>query len=311
MKNNKLIGFIFGVILIAVVSYALKAGIFKRTTQSNAQNKKIQVVASFYPLYFFASQIGGDKVEVANITPAGAEPHDYEPSTQDIAHIEKASVLILNGGGLEAWGDKVQEDLRDKNVNIVVAADGLVTQEVQEEGESMKDPHVWLDPVLAKKEVQKITQAFVKVDPANTTLYQANAKTLENKLDSLNQSFKTGLQSCQQENIVTSHAAFGYIASRYGLKQVSISGLSPDQEPSPKQLADVAKFAKENNVKYIFFETLISPKLSETIAKEVGAKTIVLNPLEGLTSDEQSAGKDYLSIQQDNLASLRVALECK
>lgn len=311
MKNNKLIAFIFGIILIVVISYALKAGIFNRTTPPTSQSKKVQVVASFYPLYFFASQIGGDKADVANITPAGAEPHDYEPSTQDIAHIEKASILILNGGQLEAWGDKVKEDLNGKNVEVVTAADGLANQDVQEEGELMKDPHVWLDPVLAKKEVQKIVKAFVKVDPANTVFYEANEKGLENKLDSLDQSFKTGLQDCQQKNIVTSHAAFGYIASRYGLKQVPISGLSPDQEPSPKQLADVAQFARANKVKYIFFETLISPKLSETIAKEVGAKTIVFNPLEGLTSDEQAAGKDYLSIQQDNLASLRVALECK
>ncbi|MFH0863717.1 MAG: zinc ABC transporter substrate-binding protein [Candidatus Gottesmanbacteria bacterium] len=311
MKNNKLIAFILGVILIAFVSFALNVGFFKRTNQPASKNKKIQVVASFYPLYFFASQIGGDKVDVANITPSGAEPHDYEPSTQDIAHIERASILILNGGQLEAWGDKVKEDLKSKNVEVVTAADGLVTQNVQEEGQLMKDPHVWLDPVLAKNEVQKITQAFIKVDQTNITFYQANEKSLESKLDLLDQSFKAGLQDCQQKNIVTSHAAFGYVASRYGLNQVPISGLSPDQEPSPKQLADVAQFAKTNNVKYIFFETLISPKLSETIAKEVGAKTIVFNPLEGLTSDEQSAGKDYLSIQQDNLANLRVALECK
>jgi zinc transport system substrate-binding protein len=311
MKNNKLIAFILGIILIAVATYILKAGVFKKTTQPTSQSKKIQVVASFYPLYYFASQIGGNKVEVANITPPGAEPHDYEPTTQDIAHIEKTSILILNGGQLEAWGDKIKEDLKGKNVEIVIAADGLVTQDVQEEGQLMKDPHVWLDPVLAKKEAQNITRAFIKVAPENTAFYEANEKSLETKLDSLDLAFKVGLKDCQQNNIVTSHAAFGYIASRYGLKQVSISGLSPDQEPSPKQLADVAKFAKANNVKYIFFETLISPKLSETIAKEVGAKTIVFNPLEGLTHDEETAGKDYLSIQKDNLASLRVALECK
>ncbi len=311
MKNNKLIAFVLGIILIAMVSYALKAGIFKRTTPPTSQDKKVQVVTSFYPLYFFASQIGGDKAEVANITPAGAEPHDYEPSTQDIAHMENASVLVLNGGGLEAWGEKIKENLRNSNVEIVNAADGLVTQEVEEEGEVIKDPHVWLDPVLAKKEAQKIAQAFIKVDPANKSFYENNEKSLENKLDSLDSSFRTGLQVCQQTNIVTSHAAFGYLASRYGLKQVSITGISPDQEPSPKELGDVAKFAKENNVKYIFFETLISPKLSETIAKEVGAKTIVFNPLEGLTTEEISSGKDYFSVQRENLASLRTALECK
>lgn len=311
MKNNKLIAITIGVILIAVISYSMNLGIFKRTTLPSSQSEKIQVVTSFYPLYFMASQIGDDKAEVANITPSGAEPHDYEPSTQDITRIEQSAILILNGGQLETWGDKVKDNLRNKNVEIVTAADGLITQEVEEEGEMIKDPHVWLDPVLAKKEALTIAQAFIKVDPKNKGFYEANEKKLESQFDSLDAAFRIGLQDCQQRNIITSHSAFGYVASRYGLKQVSISGLSPDQEPSPKELAEVAKFAKDNNVKYIFFETLLSPKLSETIAKEVGAETLVFNPLEGLTQEEEDAGQDYFSVQAENLAHLRTALECK
>jgi zinc transport system substrate-binding protein len=311
MKYNKLIVFVFGAIFLIAASYTLGVSLFKKTSSSPSQNNKLQVVTSFYPLYFFASQIAGDKAEITNITPAGAEPHDYEPSTQDIARIERASILILNGGQLEVWGDNMKENLRNKNIEVVTAGEGLVTQEVEEEGEHIIDPHVWLDPVLAKKEVQKIAQAFIKVDSANKTFYESNEKNLENRLDSLDTLFKEELGECQQKNIVTSHAAFGYIAFRYGLKQVSISGLSPDQEPSPKKLAEVARFAKDNNIKYIFFETLIIPKLSETIAQEIGAKTLVFNPLEGLTKDDEDAGKDYFSIQQENLTNLRIALECK
>ena len=309
MNKNTLLIFILGFVFIGI-SYFRGVEIFKNNTQTKPGTEKLQVVASFYPLYYFASQIAGDKADVTNITPAGAEPHDYEPSTQDIGRIEKSSILIINGGQLEAWGDKIKEDLQSKNIEVVTATEGLVTQEFEEE-ELIKDPHVWLDPVLAKKEVEKIAQAFIKVDPVNKTFYESNEINLENKLGSLDKSFKEGLRDCQQKNIVTSHAAFRYIASRYGLIQISISGLSPDQEPSPKQLAEVTRFARTNNVKYIFFETLISPKLSETIAKEIGAKTLVFNPLEGLTKDDEAVGKDYLSVQQENLASLRVALECK
>lgn len=274
-------------------------------------SEKLQIVTSFYPLYYFTTQIAGDKANVSNVTPAGAEPHDYEPSTQDIASMEKASIIVLNGGQLEAWGDKIKENIKNKPIEVVVASEGLITQEVEMEGKVIKDPHIWLDPVLAQQEVHKIVEALTKVDPKNSEYYKNNETVLIKKLHSLDTAFKDGLKECTQKNIVTSHAAFGYIASRYGLRQLSISGLSPDEEPSAKQLAEVSVFAKQNNIKYIFFETLISPKLSETIAREIGAKTIVFNPLEGLTKDEVSEGKDYFSVQKDNLTNLRTALECK
>jgi len=271
---------------------------------------KIQVTASFYPLYFFAGQIGGDKVNVINITPAGAEPHDYEPTAQDIAQMENSKLLVLNGA-LEPWGDNIKQNLNSKNTVIVTVGDGIINQQVLEEGKKITDPHIWQSPLLAKKIVDKITDGFIKIDPANKDYYQFNANALKVKLDELDQQYKQKLANCAQKNIITSHAAFGYLATAYGLNQVPIAGLSPDAEPSSQQLADIVKFAKANNVKYIFFESLVSPKLSDTIASEVGAKTLVLNPIEGLTNEEIAQGQNYFTKMQDNLANLQIALQCK
>jgi zinc transport system substrate-binding protein len=296
MKNKFLI-LLTLIVIIAGGFYLAKRNV------APTNNGKLQITASFYPLYFFATQIGGDKADVKNITPAAAEPHDYDPTTQDIARIEKSNLLILNGG-VEAWGDK------GTNVTIVTAADGLLTRKLVEEGKTAQDPHVWLNPQLAKVEVAKITQAFIKIDAANSSYYQANEKILDDKLDNLDGQYKAGLASCQNKDIITSHAAFAYMGSRYGLNQVAISGLSPDEEPSSQQLADVANFAKAHNVKYIFFESLISPKLSETVANEIGAKTLVLDPLEGISENDMQQGKNYFTVMAENLKNLQEALSC-
>ena len=310
MNKNVIIPFILGFIFIGVVSYFIKD--LGKPAQNTApvQAKKIQVVASFYPLYFFSSQIGGDRADITNIVPAGAEPHDYEPTAQDMAKMENSKLIVLNGGGLEAWGDNIKKNIDAKNTTIITAGEGLTTQQVTEGGETGTDPHVWLDPPLAEKMIDNISQGFMQADPANKAYYQANADTLKSKLVDLDTAYKQGLSNCQEKNIITSHAAFGYLATTYELKQVSIAGLSPDAEPSPSQLADVAKFAKDNNVKYIFFESLVSPKLSQTIATEVGAQTLVLNPIEGLTDEELAQGKNYLTVMQDNLTNLQTALQC-
>jgi len=307
--KNKWIYFIGGILLIAILSYILNIGIFKHSTGITENNKKLQVSASFYPLYFFSSQIGGDKASVQNITPAGSEPHDYEPTAQDVARIENGNMLVLNGG-VEAWGDKIKDNLKGKNVKIIVAGEGLLTKDLTENGEQMRDPHVWLNPQLAKKEAEKITEGYITIDPANTNYYKDNEKQLDNKLIQLDAEYKKGLANCQSKDIITSHTAFAYLADAYGLRQVSISGISPDEEPSPQQLADVADFAKKNSVKYIFFETLVSPKLSETIANEVGAKTLVLDPLEGISDEDRMQGKNYFTVMEENLKNLQTALEC-
>jgi len=279
------------------------------TKTSQHTGSSMGVATSFYPLYFFSSVIGGDKVSVTNITPAGAEPHDYEPTAQDIVMIQNSKILILNGN-VEPWAEKVKNNLAGKNVSIIVAGDELFTQTISEGGAVSPDPHIWLNPQLAKQEVLRILLAFQAADPSNSAYYATNANILSQKLDQLDAEFKTALSSCQQKDIVTSHDAFGYLASAYGLNQVAISGLSPDEEPSPRELVEVAKFARSKNIQYIFFESLVSPKLSETIAAEIGAKTLVLDPLEGISDADIKQGKDYFSVMRKNLSNLKIALQC-
>ncbi len=285
------------VLIVGTFLYIQRAG----DTGKISGKERIKVITSFYPLYYFATQVGGNNIEVRNLLPAGAEPHDHDPNTQDVALIEKSNLLIVNGVGFEPWIDELKDNLVNQNVKVVEVADGIATK---------TDPHIWLDPSLAKQEVEKIASALMVLDPDNEDKYQGNSINLQNRLESLNQEFQAALSSCKLKNIVTSHAAFGYLAAHYGLNQVSISGLSPDDEPSPRKLAEVAKFAKANNVKYIFFETLVSPRLSETVAAEIGAKTLVFNPLEGLTDEQQRNGQDYFTVQRENLLNLRTALEC-
>jgi zinc transport system substrate-binding protein len=270
----------------------------------------IRVEASIYPVFFFAQQIGSDQVAVRNVTPAGVQPHDYEPTAQDLAAIESARLFVLNGGGFEPWGDKIKQNLDPRRTVVVVAGEGLTTERLIENGENLIDPHVWLSPPLAKQMVHRIEQGFEQVDPNHARFYDSNRRTLDSQLDDLDGEYRRGLAHCATKDVTTSHAAFGYLATTYGLHQVPIFGLSPDAEPSPRQLANIASFAKQNRVTTIFFESLLSPKLSETIATEVGAKTMVLDPIEGLTSDDLAAGKTYFTAMRQNLANLRGALQC-
>ncbi len=302
---------IIGVIILVIGSilvYVRSTSFVQKQERNSAD--RISVVTSFYPLYFFAKEIASESADVYNITPSGAEPHEYEPTSQDIASIERSNLLILNGGGLETWGESITRNIDPNHTSIVVAGEGLITGTFAEEGKVVADPHIWLSPVLALQMVDRITQGFVRADPSNEALYLSNAEALKSRLVNLDSLYTQGLATCKEKNIITSHSAFGYLAQAYGLKQVSLAGLSPDAEPSAKELGDIATFAKENNVKYIFFESLTSPKLAETIAKEVGAQTLALNPIEGLTNEDISSGKDYFTEMEKNLINLKTALQC-
>lgn len=299
---------LFVVILILLVAGSIFALTKKQKKINN--NSRLQVTTSFYPMYFFASVIGGKKVQVTNITPAGAEPHDYEPTPQDITKIEMSKLLIMNGN-VEPWANKIKENLNGKNVQTITAGQDLTTLQIKENGILAIDPHVWLSPKRAKIESQKIATALISIDPSNSAYYQSNLTGLENDLDKIDASYKTNLQNCTLRSFVTSHAAFGYLSTDYNLTQIAISGLSPDAEPSLADLAQTANFAKKNNVKVIFFEALVSPKLSETIASEVGAKTMVLDPIEGINNEDLSKGINYLTLMANNLQNLRIALQCK
>lgn len=310
-------------ILIAgsAVIVALALGLIFKIVLSDglpSSEGKVRVSATFYPMAEFARQVGGDLVEVTTLVSPGIEPHDHDPTPQDMAGVHKSRVFIYNGAGFEPWAEKISDELSSGGVVIVNASDGieLMTRDggESEDGSgtnSSYDPHVWLDPILASRQVDNIKKGLIEADPQNEAAYEANASAFKDKLADLDNAYRTGLADCGRVDIVTSHQAFKYLAARYDIKVMAISGLSPDEEPSPQRLAEIAQFARRNDVQYIFFETLVSPKLAETIADELGVKTLVFNPLEGLTEQEIAEGMDYLSVQRDNLEKLRTSLDCK
>ncbi len=261
----------------------------------------LRVVATFYPLGDFASHVGGNLVDVKVLVPPGGEPHDYEPTPQDLVAAHDAQVVLMNGG-VDAWLDRVVPDLRASGVRVMRVQDAFPS--------IGKDPHVWLVPDFAEQIVGMILGAFVAADPAHAETYRANATAYIAQLDALDESYHKGLASCATRTVVASHDALGYMAEHYQLTIIPIAGLSPDEEPSPKRMAEVAALAKAGHAKTIFFETLVSPKLAQTIAQEIGVTTSVFDPVEGLTPDELAAGKDYLSLMRQNLEALRSALTC-
>jgi zinc transport system substrate-binding protein len=293
--------FIFLAVLFAAAVLAWLALPMHQRSDSGS-GKSLHVVATFYPLAEFARQVGGARVDVRTLVPPGAEPHDYEPTPQDIVASSRSDVFLLNGN-VDAWVERILPDLRRDGVRILRVADALPDVE--------RDPHVWLDPVLAEKIVGLIRDSFKSADPAGSAEFDANAAAYLASLASLDAEYRSGLSQCATYQVVASHDALGYLAKEYSLDIVPIAGLSPDDEPSPARMADIAMLAKRAKAKYIFMEALVSPKLAETIADEVGAGTLVFNPAEGLTALELAARKDYLFIMRENLANLRLALSCK
>jgi zinc transport system substrate-binding protein len=285
------------------------------------------VIASIYPLYDFARNVAGDRAEVASLVPAGVEPHDWEPSPQDLVQLQRARLFVYNGAGLEPWVDKLARDIRGSGVVVVNATEGLPLMAAprgahdrqdhkQASGNSKvrepaQDPHVWLDPILAKAQVERIRDGLASADPANAASYAERARAYMAKLDALDAAFQSGLRDCARRDVVVSHAAFAYLTGRYRLFMLPVMGLAPESEPSPAELAALVRLARRRQVKYVFFETLVNAKLAETLAREVGARTLVLNPVEGLTREQAAAGASYLTLMEENLKNLRTALECR
>ncbi len=270
------------------------------------QSEKLQVYTSFYTMYDFTQKIGSDKINVKNLVPAGTEPHDYEPTTSDIVNLEKADLIVYNGAGMEHWIDKVLGTLNNKDIYKVEASKGVNI--INETGEKTVDPHVWLDPKNAEIELENIKNGLISVDPSNKSFYENNYEYYKLKLDELDAEYKERISKLPNKNIVVSHKAYSYLCNSYGLNQIAIDGISADSEPDAERMAEIINFCRENNVKTIFFEELVSPKIAQTIANEVGAKTAVLNPLEGLSDEDISNGEDYFSIMRKNLAALEEAL---
>ena len=286
------------------------------------------VVATFYPLAFAAQRLAGPDVTVATLVPTGVEPHDWEPTPGDLQRAAGAKLLVAQGAGFEPWLDTVRDALGDRTPPIVYATAGLqlVPGEHEEEGahegegegeeahaeegEEPLDPHAWLDPVLFAQEVANVEAALVAAFPTDAEGIHARAAQLKAELDALHREYEEGLAECGTRVVIANHDAYGYLERRYGFEVVSVSGLSPEAEPSPEDLARAIEAAREHNVTIVFFEELVSPRVAQVIAEEVGAQTRVLSPIEGLTPAQREAGEDYLTLSRANLANLKEAMRC-
>ena len=284
-------------------------------SNQKSANGKLNVVTTFYPVYEFTKQVAGDTANVKLLIGAGTEPHEYEPSAKAVATIQDADAFVYENENMETWVPKLLKTLKKGKVNVVKATGKmLLLPGTEEEGDHDHgkeghhheyDPHVWLSPKRAIKMVENIRDSLSKRYPDKKATFQKNAAAYIKKLESLDKEYATGLANAKQKSFVTQHAAFRYLALDYGLKQVPISGLSPDSEPSAARLAELTKYIKKNNIKYIYFEENASQALASTLAKETGVKLDVLNPLESLTEKQTKDGADYISIMKSNLKALK------
>jgi zinc transport system substrate-binding protein len=270
----------------------------------------IDVVASFYPLAEAAQQVGGDRIEVENLTPPGVEPHDLELTPHQVEAIDTADLVVYLGGGFQPAVEDALGDATGMTLDASASLRRLPVPAGEAEASLTADPHVWLDPALYQDVVAEVQDALSQIDPADAQTFDRNARAYDAQLEALDADYRRGLANCDRNVIVTSHAAFGYLSARYHLTQEPISGLSPEAEPTPQRIADMKQVVEQDGVTTIFTEELVSPKVAQTLATETGATTSVLNPLESLTADEAASGADYVSVMRDNLSTLRGALGC-
>ncbi len=293
--------------LLAGLVLSLAAGGCATVAAGAPVDGKLPVVTSFYPLQFLAAQIGGDEVTVTDLTKPGAEPHDIELSPRQVAHIASAALVVY----LKGFQPAVDQAVRQEASKRAFDAGSVVkllpySGDEDEAAAGNRDPHFWLDPVRYAVVAGQVGARLAAADPAHAAGYSARARSVQAQLTTLNQQYAAGLRTCARHVIVTSHDAFHYLAEEYGLSEVGITGISPEAEPSPGRLASVAAEARRTGTTTIFFETLVSPKVAETLAREIGARAAVLDPLEGVTQPDAT----YFTVMRANLAALRTALGC-
>ena len=259
-------------------------------------NSRRSVVTAFYPLTFVATAVAGDEADVSSITPAGVEPHDIELTAAQVGRVSEADLLVYIGQGFQPAVDELVSEV----------ANTLDVLTVRPPGARPNDPHIWLDPILMVGITDTVADALSKIDESNAQTYRENADELISRINELDDRFSNGLSLCDRRTIVTTHESFGYLADRFNLEQVGIAGIDPDQEPSARRLEEVAEIVEAKDITTIFFESLLPEDLAETVAKETGAKTAVLDPLE---SPPRTG--DYISAMRDNLSALRKAMGCR
>ncbi len=302
------------VAIAVVIPLAMLATVYtgRPAQQFSQEQEKITVVASFYPLYEFASRVGGNRADVSSLVPAGIEPHDWEPTPQDRLRVQSASMLVINGAGFESWADNMEASV------VVDTSEGSELkheEEFEEDGhghEGGVNPHIWLDPVLAKHQVEKIREALAMADPENANYYNQTAAKFTAELDSLDAFIQLELDDCDKSDFIAFHDAFAHFAERYGLTQHSIHGVSPEGEILPQRMQEIIELAKELGVDVVYSEDLIDSRLADTIAGEIpGGRVLVLSPIEGIDQKDRALGIGYIEKMEQNVENLKVGLECR
>lgn len=305
-----------GIILISLFALIGLAAC-KENNQAASQNKdkKLKIVTTFYPIYDFTKTIVGDEGDVSLLIPAGSEPHDYEPSAKDMAKITEADAFVYHNENMETWVPNAIKSWKKGAPNTIEGTkDMLLLPGGEEEGHDHGeeaghhhelDPHTWLSPHRAIKEVTSIKNQLVKLYPDKKAEFETNTKKYVAKLEALDNEYSDSLKDAKQKNFVTQHTAFSYLALDYGLNQVGISGINPDQEPDPSRIAELKHYVEDNEINYIYFENNNQGKAAKTLADETKVKLEVLNPLESLTKKQMDAGENYLSVMKENLAALK------
>lgn len=312
---NKLKYMFAGTLLFTV----LLAGCSQSSPAEENGHDKLTIYTTIFPIEDFTKEIGGEYVDVSSIYPAGADPHTYEPSIKSMMKIADADLFIFNGAGLESFVDKITSTLNGEEVEMVEASSGIELAGVTDEDEHVEhehehghshdqDPHIWLDPTRADKMAKNIQDALIEEMPEHQDVFEENYNEIHNKLVRLDDDLQSTIEDGQRKEILVAHAAYGYWEERYGIKQISISGLSAENEPSQRQLQNIIETAKKHHLHYIIYSQNPATKVVSVIQKETDTEPLVLHNLEYITEDDKKADEGYFSLMERNISNLEKAL---
>lgn len=320
MKRTTSIYTIFLLIILSLV--ACNGNERENKISKNKSNEPLNVYTTIYPFQYFTERIGQDNISVENIVPPGSDAHSIEMTTKEMVKLAEGDVFIHSGTGLEGFVDAVNDAIKNEDIKIVNATENIdlisskeeehVEEEIDkddEHGSEMNvDPHVWLDPIRSIAVAEIIKNALVDLDPDNKVNYEKNFNNLKNDLEELDSEFKQMVNSSQTTTFIVSHSAYGYWEDVYGLKQIGITGLSPTDEPSQKELIEIIELVRENNLQYIYFEPNLTNKVAKAVSNETSTKTLVLQNLESISKKDMDSNEDYLSVMRKNIKSLKQGL---
>ncbi len=306
---------LYTIIVLSIVVLCLS--FCQKERSESSQPKKFTIIATLFPVYDFARQIVGDRATVTLLLPPGVEAHSFEPKPGDMLKIAGADIFLYTGKYMEPWVEKILQGVDNKKLIVIDTSSGITLMQGTEEpgehhGHGTYDPHIWLDFTNAQRMVDNILKGLVQQDPLNKDFYTKNAEVYKAGLHDLDKQYNEGLSKCRRDIFVHGgHFAFNYMARRYHLHYISAYAGSPDAEPTPKKMIELKQIIQNNNIRYIYYEELITPRIADVLAKETGAKLLKLNGAHNITKNELEQGKTFIELMEENLRNLKVGLECQ